>query len=99
MDSISHHGELDFTTKMGDKDFHRGGHNERDDGSPFHVAIQKLKNHMNGGSLEMGAVDDIANAKGRQHLSDMVVNDHELKGGNFLSTLGHIATTILPFLL
>ena len=86
--SKTHHGDLDFTTKRGDKDFHRGGHDEK--GHPF--------SRLGGGALEMGAVNDLSMAKGRQHLADMVAKDHELGGGSFLDTLGSVAKTVAPFL-
>ena len=86
--SKTHHGDLDFTTKRGDKDFHRGGHDEK--GHPF--------DKLSGGALEMGAVNDLSVAQHPQHLADMVAKDHEMKGGDFLGTLGSVAKTVLPFL-
>ena len=88
--SKTHKGDLDFTTKRGDKDFHRGGHDEKEGRHPF--------DKISGGALEMGAVNDLCMAKGRQHLADMVAKDHELKGGDFLDTLGNVAKTVAPFL-
>tara|TARA_S200002703_G_scaffold112943_1_gene98449 strand:- start:1363 stop:2028 length:666 start_codon:yes stop_codon:yes gene_type:complete len=85
-------GDEDFTTKKGDKDFHRDGHLE----------------HYAGGDLtsdQMGALDDISKVKDTNHLLNMVEKDQELSkmgGGSFLDDLGKVAqigATVAPFLL
>jgi len=35
MKSKTHKGDLDYTTKRGDKDYHRGGHDEKEKKKPF----------------------------------------------------------------
>ena len=88
--SKTHKGDLDFTTKKGDKDFHEGGHDESKKVHPFEK--------VGGGAFEMGALDDISKAQHPYHIAEMVRNDHHLGGGSFLHTLGDVAKTVAPFL-
>lgn len=92
--SKTHKGDLDFTTKEGDKDFHEGGHDESKKEHPF----EKL----GGGAFSMGAVDDISKASCPHHLAEMIKNDYHMggdtEGGSFLHTLGDVAKTVAPFL-
>lgn len=89
--SKTHAGEEDFTTKRGDKDFHEAGHDIRRRGGPYADHILR----------------DIASSKDPHHLARMVDKDKELAGGamvggDFLGTLGNVASTVgkfLPFLL
>ena len=77
--SKTHKGDMDFTTKKGDKDYHEKGHDVVMKHSPYHE----------------GALMDIANAKSPHHLSSMLAKDHEMTGttgGNFWDTLGNVAS-------
>lgn len=81
--SKTHKGDMDFTTKKGDKDFHRDGHDIMEKNAPYHG----------------GALQDISNAKSQHHLACMLARDHEIEGragGSFWDTLGNVAKTVGP---
>lgn len=81
--SKTHKGDMDFTTKKGDKDFHRGGQDIVEKNAPYHG----------------GALHDIMSAKSPHHLALMLARDHDMEGtvgGNFWDTLGSVAKTVGP---
>lgn len=79
--SKTHPGDMDFTTKKGDKDFHEKGHDIVRSRTPFH----------------MGVITDIQQSKSPHHLASMIHKDKDMGGGGFLDDLGKVAGIVAPF--